>query len=136
MPTCNICLENATHSYSPPSRPPSCRCNYTVHQHCYNTWLEQSNMAYNCIICHTKSPVEDIQAQEPNYQKTIKLMVLAALSLFLLIHIRKVIIAYCLFVYAYAAYLNRAGHRRQTFLSVFGMSAYRIFLTVRGIYDR
>ena len=133
MPTCNICLENAATSYNPPCRPSSCRCNYTVHQHCYNTWLEQSNMAYNCIICHKTSSVEDTQG--PNYQRTFKLLLLVFISLFLLCHIRKVIIGYSLFVYAYTTYLNRNGHRRLTFLSVFGMHAYRIFLTLRGIYE-
>ena len=63
MPTCNICLENTHRSYVPQHRPRSCTCVYTVHEACYNTWLSQSNMAYNCIICHKTVRPGQVPAQ-------------------------------------------------------------------------
>ena len=62
MPTCNICLDEAT-SYNVPHRPSSCRCKYIVHKECYNKWLKESNMAYNCIICHEKVSVAHLRAR-------------------------------------------------------------------------
>jgi len=62
MTACNICLENTQINYHPQYRylATGCVCNYVVHEHCYKTWLAQSNMAYNCIICHKTVRLSDV----------------------------------------------------------------------------
>ena len=39
-------------AFQPHNRHAACRCGFTVHMECYNDWLNSSDMAYNCIICH------------------------------------------------------------------------------------
>lgn len=53
---CLICLANTKEVFYPYFRPKTCKCKYTVHERCYDMWLQQTNMAYNCIICHISVP--------------------------------------------------------------------------------
>lgn len=113
MPTCNICLEHTNRTYQPPNRPRSCGCNYVVHEQCYTTWLSQSDMAYNCIICHTKVPLTDLQevpAPTLQLKNQMKIFMYAAIFLFILHYVREII-----FVSAVAAaiYYNFGPYRRE-----------------------
>ena len=59
--TCNICLEECVTPFQPLNRVESCFCAYTVHDECYNSWIDSSDMAYNCIICHKTVSYNDLQ---------------------------------------------------------------------------
>lgn len=114
MPTCNICLENAQRSYDPPNRHHSCACVYTVHEACYNTWLSQSNMAYNCIICHKtvrdprprQGPAEAGEAAAVAwfpYQSWLKWWVYFLLAAFVIRYIKEILIVGFISLYAYVS---------------------------------
>ena len=48
-------------AFQPHNRHAACRCGFTVHMECYNDWLNSSDMAYNCIICHKTVSYNDLQ---------------------------------------------------------------------------
>ena len=58
---CNICLEECVTPFQPLNRIESCLCAYTVHHECYNSWINSSDMAYNCIICHKTLSYNELQ---------------------------------------------------------------------------
>ena len=103
MPTCNICLENTYVRFQPPHRHPTCKCSYTVHQECYNTWLSQSNMAYNCIICHktvrTVQPANNVVFV--NYFASYKWLAYFLLGLFIMRYIREIVLVSSIVLYIY-----------------------------------
>ena len=129
MPTCNICLENTRFNYDPPHRPRSCNCSYTVHEDCYNRWLAQSNMAYNCIICHKtvrdadERPTPGEAAAElgrrawvnltPSFA-WVKWAIYIVLAAFVIRYIKEIIIVSSIVLYSYIS-LQTRRHGRNMF---------------------
>jgi len=113
MPTCNICLENTQTRFQPAHRHPTCKCSYTVHESCYNTWLSQSNMAYNCIICHKTvrevPPANYVEGLD--YLVMGKRIALVILVLFILKYIREIILIGGIILYTYISIEARRNGR-------------------------
>ena len=59
MNDCIICYERANNLFQPEFKPIICNCKYTIHQHCYNSWLESTGVAYNCMMCRAKVTHEE-----------------------------------------------------------------------------
>lgn len=54
MNDCIICYERVHTGFQPDFRPSNCNCKYIIHPHCYNSWLESTGLAYNCMMCRVK----------------------------------------------------------------------------------
>ena len=129
MPTCNICLENTRFNYDPPHRARSCNCSYTVHEDCYNTWLSQSNMAYNCIICHKTVRHEELPTRAEAaaelarrarvYLTTsfswVKWAVYIVLAAFVIRYIKEIVIVCSIVLYSYISLQTRRNGRNMLY---------------------
>jgi hypothetical protein len=109
MPTCNICLENVVRSHVPQHRPNTCKCVYVVHEACYKKWLSQSNMAYNCIICHNTVPRQNI-VKEINDYTFLKWSLGVLLFLFVIKYIKEIVTVASIILYAY---ISLTAHRER-----------------------
>lgn len=106
MPDCVVCHEETEEQFYPINRPADCVCAYKIHLACYNTWLETTNMEYNCIICLKRIEKIKIIADYFNF---ITIVYLILLYLFILKNFREFVIVFTLYcLYVYNAILQRA----------------------------
>jgi hypothetical protein len=51
---CIICYQETDMVFNPNNRPKLCVCQYRIHDICYKSWLQKSNTAFHCVICHAE----------------------------------------------------------------------------------
>ena len=96
MADCLICYERAHSGFQPEFRPNTCNCKYIIHPHCYNSWLESTGLAYNCMMCRAKVTHQEAalirDQQIRNSAAVFKCVVYICICYFVTIYYREILL--------------------------------------------